>query len=378
MPLPGGQPALIDIGSEVEAGQLLATMYIPELEAELLEKQSLLARAKVEKAQAEKELLVAESQVATATAMVAEAEAGVFRAETDVVRWKAELDQVNTQISGGVGDTQTRNVVTKSWDAAKAAKLESEARVATSKTLVLERKAKRERASADVDTAQAKIDVASAEVERVKALESYTRVTSPFAGVVTDRSRFVNTGLFTQPTANNQNPVLFTVARLDILRVFVDIPEDAADKADPGSPVVVRVPQLGGREYSLTVTRNARVLNPNSRTLRIEIDIDNADRALKPGHYVVVKLFASSANSFLIPTGCILAADETHYAFLVEGGKAVKYRVQLGHSEVGKVEVYGKRKASSTTGAWEKFTGQERVVNGNLGALAEGIAVEVE
>ncbi|MGA3189425.1 MAG: hypothetical protein ABSF22_20160, partial [Bryobacteraceae bacterium] len=141
---------VIDIGSEVESGQLLATLDIPELEAELAEKKALFIRAKVEKAQAEKELIVAESQVTTATSMVTEADAGVFRADTDVVRWKAELDQVNTQISGGVGDTQTRNVVTKSWDAAKAAKMEAEAKVATAKALVLERKARKERAAADV------------------------------------------------------------------------------------------------------------------------------------------------------------------------------------------------------------------------------------
>ncbi len=374
--LPGGQPTVIDIGSEVEEGQLLATLDIPELEAELVEKKSLFGRAKVEKAQTEKEFLVAESQVVTASSMVTEAEAGVVRAETDVVRWKAELDQVNTQIAGGVGDTQTRNVVTKSWDAAKAAKLEAEAKVATAKALVLERKARKERAAADVDTAQARVEVASAEVERVKALVGYMQITSPFPGIITARN--VHTKHFMQPLAGNQNPVLFTVARVDVLRVFVDVPEDSSDKADPGTVAVIRVPSLAGREYAATVTRTTRVLNPNSRTLRVEIDIDNADRALKPGSYVVAKLLATSSNAMLIPTGCVLAADETHYVYLVEGGKAIKYRVQLGHADNGMIQVHGKRKASSTAGSWEKLTGSEQVIDGNLGALADGISVKLE
>jgi RND family efflux transporter MFP subunit len=374
--LPGKQANVIDIGSEVENGQLLATMDIPELDAELVEKKSLLARAKAEKAQAEKELAVAESQVNTAISMVAEAEAGVYRADTDVVRWKAELDQVNTQIAGGVGDTQTRNVVTKSWEAAKAAKLEAEARIATARALVLERKARKERAAAEVDTAQARVEVASSEMERVKTLVGYMRITAPFPGIIT--ARYVNTGDFRQPTVSNQNPVLFTVARVEILRVFVDIPEDSADKANPGTPVIVKVPALAGREYALTVTRTTRVLNPNSRTLRIEIDIDNTDRQLKLGTYVIAKVFATTPSAMLIPAGCVLAADETHYVYLVEAGKAVKYRVQLGHAENGMVQVHGKRKASSTAGNWEKFTGSEQVITGNLGALAEGLSVTPE
>jgi HlyD family secretion protein len=200
------------------------------------------------------------------------------------------------------------------------------------------------------------------------------RITAPFPGIITARN--VHTGHFTQPLAGNT--VLLTIARVDVLRVFVDVPEHSSDKADPGTPAVVRVPSLGGREYSLTVTRTTRVLNSNSRTLRVELDIDNADRALKLGTYVVAKLFATSTNAMLIPTGCVLAADETHYVYLVEGGKAVKYRVQLGHTDNGVIQVHGKRKAASTAGPWEKFTGSEQVVNGNLGALAEGIPVKVE
>lgn len=373
---PGGQPVVIDKGSEVETGQLLATLDIPELEAELLEKKAFLGWAHAEKALAVKELAVAESQISTAISLVAEAEAGVVRAETDVVRWKAEVDQVNSQITGGVGDTQTRNVVIKSWDAAKAARLESEAKVITAKTLVLERKALRDRAAAAVDTAQARLDVAAADVERVKTLVSYTQITSPFPGIVTARN--VHTGHFMQPMNGNQNPILFTVARVDVLRVFLDVPEDAADKSDPGTPAIVTVPSLGGREYSLSVTRTTRVLNPDSRTLRVEIDIDNADRALKPGTYVVARIAATTPSAMVIPTGCVLAADETHYVYLVERDRAMKYRVQLGHTDNGLIQVYGRRKASRTGGPWEKFTGSEQVVLGNLGALADEVAVKVE
>lgn len=78
----------------------------------------------------------------------------------------------------------------------------------------------------------------------------------------------------------------------------------------------------------------------------------------------------------LLPAACILAADETNYAYLVEDSKAVKYRVQVGRSEGTAMQVLGRRKATATGGEWIPFTGTERVVQGNLGALADGVEVK--
>ena len=141
--LVGGQPLLIDIGSIVKDGQLLATLEDPELAAELTEKKSATNRAEAQQTQAEKELIVADAQIAAAEQSVKEADAGVTKTDADVVRWKAELDQVNTQIAGGVADVQTRTVITKSWEAAKAAKTEAEAKAASARTLVKVRTAHR-------------------------------------------------------------------------------------------------------------------------------------------------------------------------------------------------------------------------------------------
>jgi RND family efflux transporter MFP subunit len=218
--------------------------------------------------------------------------------------------------------------------------------------------------------------VAAADVERTKALVGYTRITSPFPGIVTARN--VHTGHFGQPTSNNQNPVMFTVARVDVLRIFVDVPEDVVEKAGPGSQVVVRVPYQGGREYPATVTRVSGVLNPNSRTMLTEIDIDNRDRSLLAGAYAVARITATTGEATLIPTSCILAADETHYVYLIEKDRAVKYRVQVGHTNQGLIQVFGRRKASSTTGNWDKFTSADQVIAGNLGALADDMTVKVE
>ena len=366
-----GKHPEIDIGSEVAPGQLLATLDIPELDAEATQKAAGVARAKAEHLAMEKEVAVVTEQAAAARAAIKEAEAGVARAETDVVRWKAELDQVNTQITGGVADAQSRIVATKSWDAAKAAKSEAEAKVETVKALARQRDAQQAKAAIDVAAAVERVKEAQADAARVETLRGYKRIVSPFAGLVTARNAYSRT--FVQPASGP----LFVVARVDRLRVFAEVPESAADKARAGVAAVVRVPSLAGREYPATVTRTTRVVSPESRTLRIEIDLDNADRALAPGTYATVRIDATT-EAMAVPSGCILAADETFYAFLVEGGKAVKYRLQLGRSDGGNVQVLGRRKAATTVGNWEPFAGTEQVVNGNLGALADGTAVTTQ
>lgn len=369
--LPRNQPPVIDIGSQVEAGQLLVTLAVPELDKELAEKAAAAEQAKAARVLAEKELAVADARIAAAKAGVQEAQAGTARAEADVVRWKAELDQVNTQITGGTADVQTRNVITKNYEAAKAAKAEAEARAVTAAAAVAEQAARKGRAEAEVAVAAAKVKATEAERERVAALLGYTRITSPFAGVVTDRGA-VDLGRLVQPGSGP----LFTVARVDVVRVFADIPEASAGRAGPGATAVVLVPALG-REYPATVTRTTRVVNPESRTLRIEIDLENPDRLLLPGAYALVQVKAATPDAMVLPGACVMAADETVYAFLVEGGKAVKYRVQLGRTDGGVVQVLGRRKAAATAGPWIPFDGSEQVVNGNLGALADGTAVTV-
>jgi RND family efflux transporter MFP subunit len=374
--LPGGQEALIDIGSVVEAGQLLATIHVPELTAEVTEKAAAVQQAKAQQRQAEKEREVVAAQVKGAEELVKETEAGVARADADVSRWKAELDQVNTQVTGGVADAQTRVVVTKNWEAAKAAKAEATAKVGTAKAGVAEQKARVEKAQADAEAATERVKVAEAEHTRVKALESYMQVKAPFPGVVTARN--VHPGSPLQPLTASGGTVLFTLVRADVVRVFADIPEVSAAKAGVGTAAAVRVPSLGGREFAASVTRTTGVVDPATRTMRVEIDVENKDDVLKPGVFATVRIDATAADATVLPSGCILAADETHYAFLVENGKAVKYRVQLGRTEPGSVQVLGRRRASATAGPWEPFSGSEQVVVGNLGALSDGTDVKVE
>ena len=160
--------------------------------------------------------------------------------------------------------------------------------------------------------------------------------------------------------------------------MFVDVPEASAARALPGGKVVVRIPALGNLEIAATIARTAGIVQPDTRTLRIEIDLPNEKRVLQAGMYAFVRIAAEAADATLLPSACILAADETHYIYLVEGDKAVKYRVQLGRPDATNVQVLGRRKATATAGEWLPFTGTERAIAGNLGGLTDGATVEVK
>jgi RND family efflux transporter MFP subunit len=367
--------AVIDRGSIVERGQLLATLDIPDLNAEVDQKRAAVDQAKAELEQVRKDVDVADAQVTAAEAMVKEAQAGVAKVTAEFDRWKTELAQADDLVAKKVIDAQSRAVVFKQYQAAEAAKTESDARVASANALLGERQARRIKADADVATAAAKVKVADAAVKEVEARLSYTRITAPFDGIVT--ARMVHTGHFAQPPSGS-GQALFIVARLDVLRVYVDVPEASAAKAVPGATALVRIPALGNREIAATIARTSGVVEPDTRMLRAEIELPNEKRTLSPGLYAFVRIEAEAADAMLIPAAAVLAADETHYVYLIEDGKAVKYRVQLGRPERSSLQVIGRRRATATAGDWIAFTGSEKLVVGNLGALTDGAPVEVK
>lgn len=367
-----GKP--IDIGSVVERGQPLATLDVPHLEAEAEQKKAGVAQAAAEHEQVKKDVAVADAQVTAAKAMLKEADAGIAKATAEYDRWKTELAQADDLVSRKVIDTQSRAVVFKQYQSAEAGQAEAAARVNTAKATLAEREAKRAKVDADVAAAAAKVKVAEAAAKEVQARVGYTVIPAPFDGIVTARN--VHTRHFVQPPTGGMGQPLFVVARLDTVRIFVDVPESSAAKAVAGAKAMVRIPALGNAEIPATITRTTGVVDPATRMLRAEIDLPNEKRTLQPGLYAFVRIEAEAADAVLLPAACVLPADETHYAYLVEDGKAVKYRVQVGRTEGTSIQVLGRRKATATGGEWITFTGTERVVQGNLGALADGVEVK--
>jgi membrane fusion protein (multidrug efflux system) len=138
---------------------------------------------------------------------------------------------------------------------------------------------------ANVQAAEASIEAARANLARLTRLESFARVTAPFAGIVAART--VEVGSLV--TAGNSTP-LFQIVAPDPVRVFVEVPQDVAPSVRTGRSAKVHVREYPEREFSGTISFAAGVLNQDTRTMRTEVRVPNQDGALLAGMYASVVL----------------------------------------------------------------------------------------
>jgi multidrug efflux pump subunit AcrA (membrane-fusion protein) len=342
-----------DIGKAVEASEILAEISVPELDAESALKLAMIRQAEADVEQSRKGLAASEASIATADAMVVEANA-LFE------RWESESKRIAKLVQGEVIDAQTGDETRNQFRAAGA-------RVTSSKAAVVKAKADRDKAASDVLSASARVDVAKADSRRLEAMRGYAQIRAPFAGVVTRRK--VDTGDLVQP---GKGDWLFTVARLDRVRVVVAVPEADAGLVKDGTKAKVIVPALGAT-LSGTIARTSGSLDPASRTLRAEIELPNADKRLLPGMYVYAHIEAVLPEAWTLPASAILESGDAISCFLVEDGKAVRTPLRIGRRDAGSVEVLGRRKPGTAEG-WEAMTGEERVASPASGVV-EGQAV---
>jgi RND family efflux transporter MFP subunit len=349
-----------DYGDVVRAGQLLAEIDVPELAEELKQKQALVAEAAAEVEHAKKQLAAAEAQVNSAAAAVAEARAGRKRAQANYDRWQSESKRLAKMAEQRVIDEQVRDETLNQFRAAEAARDEVEARVRSMEAAQTESEARRDRAKADVAVAEAKARVAAADEGRTRAFLGYTRLTAPFAGVVTARN--IDVGHLLQPS--DRGPPLFVVTQMDPVRVFVEVPEADAALVRPGAKAAVTVPALRGRTFPGAVTRTAWALEARSRTLMTAIDLPNPYGELRPGMYAYAAVTVALPEAWTLPSTAVVKQGDATVAFLVRDGKAVRVGVQTGfndgrHVEVLKVEAPAPGAAAP---AWAEPTGGETFV----------------
>jgi multidrug efflux pump subunit AcrA (membrane-fusion protein) len=360
----------VDIGQRLRKGDVLAELSVPELVAELQQKDEQVR-------QAEKMLAMAGAQVVTAKAQVEERKAGLARAEADRNYWRSQSERMTRLTQGSqVVDRQTAEEAANQLRSASAALKEAEAKVTSARANQAEKEAAKDKAEADVRAAEA-------DRRRVAALVGYTQLTAPYDGVVTQRT--VNTGQFVQPATGVKGDVLFRVERTDVVRVFVAVPEAEAAWVGVGAPARVRVQALLGQEFGGRVTRTAWSLNNTTRTLLTEIDLANPDGRLRPGMYAYASVTGEHRDVLTVPASAVTTQGDVNtgyqtFCYLVEYGKVRRTPVEVGARNDQLVEVLKKqtRPAGAGEGSrWEPFTGEEEVVKGDLTGLKDGQAVEV-
>ena len=273
---------LVDRGSIVKQGELLADLSAPELKAQIAEAQSKVQAAESEKLQADAQLAAAQSTY-------------------DRLRKAAETP-------GAVAGNEVI-LAQKQVDAAQA--------------LVHAR----EQAS----------QAAVAALQSQKDLEAYLKITAPFDSVVTDR--LVHPGALVGPASDS---VLLVIQQISRLRVVVPVPEEDLGGISRGSSVAFHVPAYPDRVYTGTVARIAHALDPKTRTMPVELDVQNRDGSLAPGMYPGVKWpLHREKPALYVPKTSVVTTTERTFVIRDRNGRAEWVDVKKGAADGDLVEVSG-------------------------------------
>lgn len=290
----------VDVGTHVTAGQTMAVLEVPELAAQL-----------------------------------AGADAGVRRAKEEIGRAQGDLERAQSMHAaahlayGRLSDaakTKQGLVAQQELDDAQAKDLETAAQVSSAK--------------AALSAAEQELEVAQANQKQISALSDYTRITAPFAGVITNR--YADTGALVAAgtSSSTQAGPVVKIAQISVLRLVLPIPESIASQIHLGDPVKVHVQALN-QDIQGKISRFADSLDLQTRTMETEIDCENHDGRLIPGMYTETELdLAQKNNALTVPLEAVLRNGDDATVLAVNSQNVLEERhVKIGIADNARVEV---------------------------------------
>jgi RND family efflux transporter MFP subunit len=356
-------PRFDESGATVERGQLLARLFAPELDRQLRQKKALVAQAEADVQQAQAAIKVAHANVASAEARLKEALAAIDRYQADFERWDSEYKRVLQLVSKAAVTPKLGDETKAQMSAADAARNEARAKTESFRAAETASRAQLEKSVADEAAIRARYQSAKADEASTEAMVDYLSIEAPFDGTISERNADI--GFFAQAGGADQAQPLFTIVRIDPVRVFVDVPEMDAPLVDVDDGAMVHVQSLAGETFAGKVTRTSWTLEPTTRTLRTEVDLPNAEGKLRPGMYSQVTIIlAEHENACIVPASAVVSQQDRTWCFVAEDGTAARKAVTLGIKSGGLVEIVA------------GLRGDELVVQDPGASLSDGQAVE--
>jgi RND family efflux transporter MFP subunit len=290
----------VDYGSHVKAGDVMAVLEIPELEAQLQEDQA---------------------QIKNATNQV-------DRAQHELARYQAQYKALHLQYTrlSGVFESQPGIVAQQEVDDAQGKDLAASSQV--------------DAGQAALEAAQSQLVAAKAKLTHDQTLFDYSRITAPFSGVVTQR--YANLGTLVQAGTNSSTQAI-PIVRLsqdDLFRLVIPVPESYVPYIRVGDPVNVRVPSLN-RTFPGKVARSSVDVREDTRTMHTEVDVRNPDHVLVPGLYAEADLVLEHKEDIpTIPLQAVNHAGDKTTVFVVTGDNQLEDRpVRLGIQTANDAEI---------------------------------------
>src|SRR2546426_4606289 len=185
---------------------------------------------------------------------------------------------------------------------------------------------------------KATVDSNTSNVRRLEELQGFQKIYAPFDGVITARNTDI--GALINSGASTPTQELFHLAAINTLRVFVAVPQLYAQAVRPGATAFLTLDEFPGKTFAGTIARNSNSIDPASRTLLVEVDVDNRSGTLFPGAYVRVRLkLPQTVSSVTIPANTLLFLSEGLRVGVVRNGRADLVPVTIGRDYGNSVEV---------------------------------------
>lgn len=275
---------LVDIGDRVKTGQLLAEIDSPELDQQVF--------------QAEAALQQAEAALGQARASLEQAKANAQLADVTLKRNR-------TLVTRGVLSKQEGDQSTANFDAQIAAVRASEA---------------------NVNAAQQNVNGSKSNLKRLRDLQGFKMVRAPFSGVITLRN--VDTGAL----INTGSTLLFRIAQIDPLRIFINVPQSNAGGLRVGQTASIEVQEFPGKAFEGKISRISGALDTSTRTLLTEVQVANRDAKLLPGMYAQARIVSvRTAPPVMIPGEALVLRSNGTQVAVVGPKNVVHYQpVTLG------------------------------------------------
>jgi RND family efflux transporter MFP subunit len=183
------------------------------------------------------------------------------------------------------------------------------------------------------------VDAARANVKQLQALQSFEKIYAPFDGVVTARNTDIG-DLINSGSNGGVKTDLFHIAQPGVLRVYVNVPEEYSQGVKVGMTADLALSEFPSREFQGKLVRTADAINVTTRTLLIEIDVDNPAGTLLTGSYAEVHLkVPAQASTFLLPVNTLLFRSEGLQVGIVKNGNVTLKAVTPGHDFGDRIEI---------------------------------------
>jgi RND family efflux transporter MFP subunit len=290
----------VDIGDRVKGGQIIATLEVPELNAQVTASQAQVRHSQSEITRAQNEVTLAEANYVALHAAY------------------TRLSEASTRRPGLIAEQEL--------DDARAKDQNSEAKINVAKSAL--------------EASKEQLGISKADNQRVQSLEDYSIVTAPFTGVVTMRYADVGSLIQAGTASNTQSMPVVKLAQSDLLRLRMPVPEEDVPFIKVGGDVQIKL-QATGKTISGKIIRFTRELTTATRTMLAEADVPNPDLALSTGMTAETRIVLQAQKNVLtLPAGAVLKENDRAYVLIVDTDSRVqKVPVTVGIQGSDRIEI---------------------------------------